>query len=319
MASIVCPEDTGRIPSNITSNFGGFTGNQWKNWTELFSLIVLQDKLTGAHLECWRHFILASRLLSKASLSTTELLLADALLLQFCRRCVSLYGDEVCTPNMHLHAHIRECIEDYGPTPGFWLFAFERYNGILGRQPNNNHSPEVQIMRRFTRESSLYRIQPSAEFQQQFSGVYPLLNVSDVQSSCSQTISTTHWAQMTSTDLTIVEWSIDLTYFKLTTNSRRYILSSDEQRYLKQMYTRLYPQLRESDFSIPSSIRKYSTVTGPLFRYDSSGKGSSVLANWADQAHINTDDIDQTPGNVQYYFTHSILIDTALDSLCSLV
>ena len=84
MASIVCPEDTGRIPSNITSNFGGFTGNQWKNWSELFSLIVLRDKITGAHLECWRHSVLASRLLSKASLSTTELLLADALLLQFC-------------------------------------------------------------------------------------------------------------------------------------------------------------------------------------------------------------------------------------------
>ena len=172
------------------------------------------------------------------------------------------------------------------------VVCFERYNGILGREPNNNHSPEVQIICATSLEkSSLYRIQPSAEFQQQFSGVYPLLNVSDVQSSCSQTISTTHWAQITSTDLTIVEWSIDLTYFKLTTNSRWYILSSDEQRYLKQMYTRLYPQLRESDFSIPSSIRKYSTVTGPLFRYDSSGKGSSVLANWADQAHINTNDI----------------------------
>ena len=28
-------ENTGRIPSNIASNFGGFTGNQWINWTKL--------------------------------------------------------------------------------------------------------------------------------------------------------------------------------------------------------------------------------------------------------------------------------------------
>lgn len=109
MANIVCPEDSGRIPSNIASNFGGFTGNQWKNWTELFSLMLLRDVLTGAHLECWKHFVLASRLLSRASLSTTDLLLTDALLLQFCRRCVSLYGEEVATLSMHLHAHIREC------------------------------------------------------------------------------------------------------------------------------------------------------------------------------------------------------------------
>ncbi len=312
MANIVCPEDTGRIPSNIASNFGGFTGNQWKNWTELFSLIVLRDKLTGAHLECWKHFVLASRLLSRVSLSTTDLLLADALLLQFCRRCVSLYGEEVATPNMHLHAHIRECIEDYGPTPGFWLFAFERYNGILGRQPNNNHSPEIQIMRRFTRESNLFRLQPSTEFQEQFSSMYPLSGVSDVQNKDAQTISTTHWAQMTSSDLTLVKWTIDFTYFKLPTNSHRYILSSDEQRYLKQMYTHLYPQLSESDLSIPSSIRKYSSVTGPLFRYDSNGKGSNVLASWADQAQINTNNQDQSPGKVQYYFTHSILLDSIL-------
>ena len=33
MANIVCPEDTGRIPSDSTSNFGGFTRNLW---TELF-------------------------------------------------------------------------------------------------------------------------------------------------------------------------------------------------------------------------------------------------------------------------------------------
>lgn len=119
VTSIICPEDTGRIPSNITSNFGGFTGNQWKNWTELFSLIVLRGELTGEDLECWRHFVLASRLLSRASLTNSELLMADALLLQFCRRCVRLYGDEIATPNMHLHAHIRECIEAMVQRPYF--------------------------------------------------------------------------------------------------------------------------------------------------------------------------------------------------------
>ena len=131
----------------------------------------------------------------------------------------------------------------------------------------------------------LSRLQPSTEFQEHFSSMYPLASVSDVQNKGAQTISTTHWVQMTSLDLTVVKWCIDLAYFKLPTNSHRYILSSDKQHYLKQMYTHLYPQLRESDFSIPLSIRKYSSVTGPLFRYDSNGKGSNVLANWADQAH----------------------------------
>ena len=37
----------------------------------------------------------------------------------------------------------------FGPSHGFWLFAFERYNGLMGKQPNNNRSIEVQFMQRF--------------------------------------------------------------------------------------------------------------------------------------------------------------------------
>ena len=155
MDKIMSPHNIGRIPQKIASNFGGFTGNQWKNWTELYSLIVLQDKLTTANLECWRHFVLSSRLLSKSTITNEELLLADALLMYFCQRCVRLYGEKVSTPNMHLHAHIRECVEDYGPVQSFWLFSYERFNGMLGKQPHNNKSIEVQVMRRFMRDSKL--------------------------------------------------------------------------------------------------------------------------------------------------------------------
>ena len=42
---IMSPHNIGRIPQKIASNFWGFTGNQWKNWTELYSLIILGDSL----------------------------------------------------------------------------------------------------------------------------------------------------------------------------------------------------------------------------------------------------------------------------------
>ena len=56
---------------------------------------------------------------------------ADDLLLQFCRQFEDLYGREKCTPNMHLHCHIRETIINYGPVYTTWCFAFERFNGIF--------------------------------------------------------------------------------------------------------------------------------------------------------------------------------------------
>ncbi len=56
------------------------------------------------------------------------------------------------TPNMHLDVHLADCVLDYGPIYSFWLFSFERYNGILGKFHNNNKSIKMQVMRKFLRD-----------------------------------------------------------------------------------------------------------------------------------------------------------------------
>ena len=92
-----------------------FTVEQWLLWVNYYSLYCLYDILPTQHLECWRHFVLASRLLCKhAKFTTDDIRLADALLLQFCRKFESLYGSSAVTPNIHLHAHLAECINDFG-------------------------------------------------------------------------------------------------------------------------------------------------------------------------------------------------------------
>ena len=63
---------------------------------------------------------------------------ADLLLLQFCKRFEARYGKEAVTPNMHMQCHLADCVRDFGPIYGFWLFSFERYNGVLGKYPTNN-------------------------------------------------------------------------------------------------------------------------------------------------------------------------------------
>ena len=127
-------------------------------WVNYYSLYCLYQILPREHLECWRHFVLASRLLCKHQLSKDEVRIADALLLQFCRRFEVLYGPEAVTPNIHLHAHLADCIEDYGPMSNFWLFSFERLNGVLGNEPTNNRSIEVQLMTRFLKDNSHFQL-----------------------------------------------------------------------------------------------------------------------------------------------------------------
>lgn len=144
--SIQVPTDTGRIPRKIETRFSGLTADQYKNWVTIYSVPCLYGVIGCDDLECWRHFVLACRILCQQNLTLTDVNLADGLLLQFCRRVQRMYGNNVITPNMHMHCHLKEVLLDYGPVYGFWLFSYERYNGILQHQPTSNRV-EIQIMR----------------------------------------------------------------------------------------------------------------------------------------------------------------------------
>ena len=146
----IIPPDVGRIPNKISSGFSSFTADQWKNWAVLYSLIVLKSRLPSLHYEAWLIFVKACLLLSSRAISHENISCLHSLLVSFCRAFESIYGSNSCTPNLHLHCHLHECIKDFGPANAFWLFACERLNGILGSVPTNHHSIETQLMRKFS-------------------------------------------------------------------------------------------------------------------------------------------------------------------------
>ena len=61
---------------------------------------ALHGVLSNSHLEFWRHFVLANMVLCKCTLTPHDVGLADALLMQFCRRVEQLYGLNSITSNM---------------------------------------------------------------------------------------------------------------------------------------------------------------------------------------------------------------------------
>lgn len=77
---------------------------------------------------------------------------ADTLLELFCKKIECLYGYSCCTPNMHLHLHLKQTILDFGPAHATWCYSFERYNGLLGSISTSKHSVEAQFMQRFLRK-----------------------------------------------------------------------------------------------------------------------------------------------------------------------
>lgn len=88
--------------------------------------------------------------------------------MKFCKHVEQLYGANVITPNMHMHLHLKENLLDYGPVYAFWLFSFERYNGILGKSPTNNHNIESQLLEHFIEDNYILSSELPSQFQCDF-------------------------------------------------------------------------------------------------------------------------------------------------------
>ena len=282
--SILVPPGIGRIPFKIKSGFSSFTADQWKNWTIYYSLIALHGLVGENDLECWRHFVLACRLLCRKSLSKQELKVADLLLMQFCKRTERMYGKKSVTPNMHMHGHLKECVIDYGPLHSFWLYAFERYNGILESIPNNNRSIECQLFNRFIEDnraiSDEVPLDVPENLKPHFSMIMQSSLLSEQQGSLADTLSSVQFTD--SSDISnITTWEFDETVMQLPSNRSRYLLSKMQIANLKRLYLKLNPSISPNDIEIPSVCSKYSFINFKgkvLGTYENRSRTSAVVA-----------------------------------------
>ena len=56
----------------------------------------------------------------------------------------------------------------HGFLHSFWVFSFERLNGILENQPNNNRAVEIQLMKRFLRDRVCLSLLSPLDFSDDF-------------------------------------------------------------------------------------------------------------------------------------------------------
>ena len=168
--NFIVPDGIGRLPSKITAHFGGFTADQWRNWITIYSSVLLWDVLDTEHWECWTLFVKAVKMICCRVVKLTDVSHADSLLQQFCVKFQELYGDKSCTANMHLHLHLHQSL----PTYAFWLYAFERYNGILGSFHTNNKGIESQIMQRFLDTQSVRNHASNSLLDEDFQKILPI-------------------------------------------------------------------------------------------------------------------------------------------------
>ena len=296
--------DRGFLHKGVYEQIQHFVDN---TWIILYSIPALFGILPTEHLECWRHFVLACRVLCQQSLSRVHIDLADALLMQFCKRVERLYGEQAITPNMHMHGHLKNDLLDYGPMHEFWLFSFERYNGILGKQPSNNRAIEPQLMQRFLRDNVASSFLYPGEFKEDFQQICESVSAERLVGSVLDTITTNN--------------------FKLPTKCTRGVLSSSEVDALKQLYLRYGNHESTATCVVNSIFLKYSSVTINGREFRSSGKRTKnqaiTLTSWDDNLYgnpltplpdSNRQDSNVRPVNIHYFMKVSFNFNMSISS-----
>ena len=71
---------------------------------------------------------------------------------------------------------------------GFWLFSFERYNGILGKFPTDHVSIEMQLMRRFIESMHIRSLASSNIVESEHQSLFHNFLNSPVQDASSETL-----------------------------------------------------------------------------------------------------------------------------------
>ena len=304
------PYDVGRIPTKIASSFSGFTADQWRTWTTIVSPIVLKGILPSADLNCWLLFVNACRLMLTRIISVDTVSKADDYLVLFCKTFQRLYGNQPCTPNMHLHMHLKDSFLNFGPIHAFWAFPFERHNGLLGAYHTNNKNIEEQIMLKFLKHQAIKRISSREEL---FIGEYDVLDydttgsVHETEDCINHTDALTMMRLSTVADLTSVSYEfLQTSYIKPLPPMGEKVFSSVEANELKQIYKQLYPGQTLSFFSLLYMHHKKVLLGNELLK-----PGEVVMAYWPGTGN-SLGDIDYSTcrvGIVNYFLEHTIKLD----------
>ena len=167
---------------------------------------------------------------------------------------------------MHLHCHLKECICNYDPVYNFWLYSYERYNGILEHFPSSNRllDHEIQMMQRFFNEFKLSTVVEDLpkecypELQEIFkSNLDPCLKES--------LHATTNDLQLFLTQRnlpSISDWKLSLLVNYLLFPPS-YICSSFDSSLklqLKDTYNLLYPSNMLGDINVNATFKKYRSI-----------------------------------------------------------
>ena len=318
--SINPPAGIGRIPRKIGSAFSSFTADEWKHWTILYSVHILFGVIPDENYECWCLFVDACRILCQLTITPDEVKKAHFCIINYCKRFQEVYGEEFCTPNMHMACHLQLNLLDYGPLAAFWAFSFERYNGILEGLQKSWRNPEKQMLLKFLNLQSVSGGELVINDNQD--NLINFLKDSEILKSPS----VTNFSSFDQTSLGSLPFIRQAVYYTCpvrsvdATGKDCYVLSqpryekcfkAEELNHLQLMYKSLYPDIDNIKLSHFYHESKQVLINGEqyLSLQSRSKRSPTIVAHWPNRNTGGIDNSGQLPlrvGTILSFFTHDV-------------
>ena len=327
--TVLAPPSHSSMKRKIVGRFADMKASDWKSWCLIYSPFVLYKILPNDEFMNWMHFVTACRLIARPSLLRSEIIKAHEELLEFCRGCEILYGGDFITPNMHMHGHLMETLLDFGPMYGYWLFTFERYNGLIGDiSSNGKDSIETTFAKRFIEQVH------SSDFIRSISRhLRHVEELEFLQSLISRPPTSTTTISLSSDDVydvdDLVECSRGIVGSKgseplpagaLPKKMRMVQISRSHYIHLVQFYRVAYQgqelfgdytHCTGDESAVSPRIHKFKSLTlhGELYRSTESvsKKGSYIQALFEGRANNST--VQSWSGQILYFFAHDLRIN----------
>jgi len=294
--------------------FSGFTADQWRIWTTVYSAIALKGIIPKEHLCCWLLYVRACTLLFSRIISESNVATADEYLVTFCKKFEMLYGQERCTVNMHLHAHLKDCLLDYGSAHGFWTFPFERFNGISGAYHTNNKAVESQIMKKVLCEQAIVRLDLPTECSADFLPLYQKIS-SKSKGSMQETAKVESIMDLRRmSDFTTTDFSAKNSFAQVIPPVQKRVLSLEHQGKLKSkcilITVNFFPVIYEECRRVTIGDEIVTSI-----RYKDDHQ-AVIVAYWPSTGSTlnNIDYVSCNVGLIQHFVKHSIVFANEDDS-----
>jgi hypothetical protein len=140
-----------RVKRKFEKDAAFCTASDWMAWVLVYSSFCLGSILPTEDFHIWQQFVAGCQLICCRGITVSDIALAQEKFNEFLRKWEERYGEEAVKFNFHMLSHLSRSITAFGPIYSTWLFAFERFNGIMGSFPTTGRpgSLEIELMKRY--------------------------------------------------------------------------------------------------------------------------------------------------------------------------